>query len=61
VSKKTIEEITKETEEALPRAAWLEAAAAGKRHSDRRHDVGSFGDGAGECDHSLRHHPKYDW
>jgi hypothetical protein len=56
---KTIEEIVRETEEELVRAARLEAAAAGKRHNDRQDDSGSSGDDVEDGARSLRHHPKY--
>jgi hypothetical protein len=47
-TEKTTEEIARETEEVLTRTAWLEAAAASKRHNDQQDDSGSSKDGAGE-------------
>jgi hypothetical protein len=57
--KKTVEEISMKTEEALARTDRLEVAVVGKRHSEWKDDLGSSEDDVGEDARSLRHHPKY--
>jgi hypothetical protein len=58
-TEKTVEEIARETEEALACAARLEQEATRKRHNGQQDDSGSSYDGAGDGTRSAGHHPNY--